>query len=233
MPRPKSRRRKPNKSFLLVCEGENTEPIYFEELRKALDLGANLVEVDVHPPSQTGHTDPKGLIAAALSAQDRRKKEAKKSPVLAEYNEVWAIFDTEGLGHPRNEQLGEAAETARANDISLAISRPSFEVWFLLHTKPSPPGCQDCKEAIKHTKKLCSKKTLAGYGKTKEETKKAVGWCLSEKRTALAAKHGHMQKLDYPIPQSTGSMVYLLVDALVAQCSDAQARISLGFDQQE
>jgi hypothetical protein len=48
-----------------------------------------------------------------------------------ELDQIWAVFDTEQAGtHP---DLMQAIQLAQENQVSLAISNPCCEYWFLLH----------------------------------------------------------------------------------------------------
>ena len=67
--------RQPRKVFLIICEGEETEPNYFNSLARDLRVNAQ-VEV-----SGVGN-DPKTLL---------RKAEGYKK--RGSYDEVWCIFD--------------------------------------------------------------------------------------------------------------------------------------------
>jgi hypothetical protein len=46
---------------------------------------------------------------------------------------VWAIYDSEEHRASSEEKWKEAIQTARDNNIYLAISNPCIELWFLLH----------------------------------------------------------------------------------------------------
>ena len=114
-----------------------------------------------------------------------------------------------------------------------AISKPSFEVWFLLHEKSTPPGCSRCEDAVKVLKTLHSE--LAQYDKDQKATLKCVSWTLTEGRLPLALKHGHAQPEDSfsstvpELPTATATTVHRLVQLLVAACDDGPALKQLGF----
>lgn len=109
--------------MLVLCEGQVTEPRYFEDLKA--DVATRLVDVDVSPEGAT----PKTLVERAVA---RRKEDAKNArrdgdPGLA-YDEIWCVFDVDE--HPF---IPDARQQARDNKIRLAVSNPSFELWVLLH----------------------------------------------------------------------------------------------------
>lgn len=75
------------KAVLIVCEGAQTEPCYFERLKQTLGLAAT---VDIVIDGNTGYTDPVGLVNAAQALIQKRKREAKGSTRLTEFEEVWS-----------------------------------------------------------------------------------------------------------------------------------------------
>lgn len=225
------RQRRPRpvrKAVLIVCEGRETEPSYFTQLNKTLGLDAT---VDVVVDGKTGYTDPIGLVEAALALRDKRKKEAKKSATLAEFEDVWVVFDVEHASNGRGPQVAPAAMRALAKQIQPAISLPSFEVWYLLHTRPTPPGLTCGDDAKPH---LTSVSGIT-YGKDRAGAQKIAAWAMS--RTAVALKHGERQDVfqgpnhspSAHVPSAVGTGVHRLVQSLVDMSSDAAGKQLLGF----
>lgn len=94
--------------FLIVCEGEKTEPNYFYGFRvykiiKVCGLGYNTVSL---------------------------VKEAMKLSQENDYDQVWCVFDRDSFSV---EQFNEAIELASNNNIKVAYSNEAFELWYLLH----------------------------------------------------------------------------------------------------
>lgn len=143
------------KAFLIVTEGEKTEPNYMDALRKRLQLNATDVKI-VHPPG----TDPVTLTKHAIALRDARKKSAEKSYTVLPYDEVWVIFDLEKEHDQRRELAKRAMRLEEAAGIQFAISDPCFEYWLLLHhdytTRPFP----ECDAVIK-----LLNKHMPGYSK--------------------------------------------------------------------
>lgn len=104
-PRPRPVR----KAVLIVCEGAQTEPCYFERLKKALGLAAT---VDVVIDGNTGYTDPIGLVTAAQTLIQKRKRDARRSTTLTEFEEVWVVFDVEHASNGRGPQIAPAVVSA-------------------------------------------------------------------------------------------------------------------------
>lgn len=95
---------------LVVCGSENTEVAYLKGLR---GLGANrAVDLRIVPRPKA----PAQVVAYAIGYAKGR-----------EFDEVWCVFDVDSF------DLTDAARTARAAGVRLAVSNPCFELWLLLH----------------------------------------------------------------------------------------------------
>jgi hypothetical protein len=110
---------------LIVCEGEATEPYYFESLWHHIRLST----VDVKVVGQGAEIW--GVIDAACRLRDDRKKEAADSVQIAAYDEVWCVVDTERRND--NPSWERGVNRANATGLRLAWSNPCFEYWLLLH----------------------------------------------------------------------------------------------------
>ena len=101
--------------YLIVCEGEKTEPNYFESLRKELPVGVLNIEIE-------------GTGRNTSSLVDYTIKIRGKS--IKNYDKVWAVFDKDSFP---NKNFNDAIAKAEANNINCAWSNEAFELWFLLH----------------------------------------------------------------------------------------------------
>jgi len=115
------KKRQPNKRILILCEGEKTEPYYFQGLKSDKytrnKLSALRIEI-----SDTKKNTAKELVIEAK--QFKKNAEREKNP----YDNIWVVFDKDGYSkHP------QAFDQANSNDIRIAFSSISFEFWFLLH----------------------------------------------------------------------------------------------------
>ncbi len=116
----------PRICILIVCEGAETEPVYFQELIKKYSL-QKTVEVEIIG-KECGNV-PKSVVNHAIKA--RKKRADSRSPINMPYEEVWCIMDVEA---PKpHTSLDEAVDKARANNLRVALSNPCFEYWYLLH----------------------------------------------------------------------------------------------------
>ncbi len=97
------------RSFLIVCEGEKTEPNYFKKFRArgwvpdVRGLGENTV----------------GLVKTALEFMAQ-----------GSYDQVWCVFDRDEFPA---ENFNAALELAARHGINVAYSNESFELWYVLH----------------------------------------------------------------------------------------------------
>jgi hypothetical protein len=133
-PRTESLRRRtetrtPRKTLVLFCEGERSEPDYFEALKREPQV-RELAAVDVRIDEDSAGSDPLTLVRAAICARERAQG------AEGEIDEFWCVFDVEWKTYRRNHPtLMEAVRLAHDNDIRLAISNPCFELWLVLHFK--------------------------------------------------------------------------------------------------
>ena len=99
----------------MVCEGEYTEPRYFEALRDHLRLNTLVVMA-------TKGADPRTLVNKAKEEARREVRNGEK------FDFVYCVFDRDS--HP---QFDAASKTAQDRGFKLARSWPCFEFWLLLH----------------------------------------------------------------------------------------------------
>ncbi|OCQ89375.1 abortive phage infection protein [Nostoc sp. MBR 210] len=97
------------KRFLIVCEGEKTEPNYFKSFRSP-----GLV-IAIH-----------GIGANPSRLVDEAKKLCKQD----EYDYTWCVFDRDSW--PKQD-FNNALQNARLQGIEVAYSNEAFELWYILH----------------------------------------------------------------------------------------------------
>jgi len=102
--------------FLIVCEGEKTEPNYFRKF----PINKDIVEIKVEGAGYV--TD--SLVAKAIELKEKAIQE--KRP----YNQVWCVFDKDS--NPSH-NFNRAIQLAKNNNIKIAYSNEAFELWYLLH----------------------------------------------------------------------------------------------------
>lgn len=110
------------KFILIVCEGEKTEPNYFNAFRKDLPKGVlenYAIEVD-----GTGRNTLSMVEEAIRIRNEREKGHGRK------YDQVWVVFDRDGFPP---QQFNEAIWKAEKEGLQNAWSNEAFEIWYLLH----------------------------------------------------------------------------------------------------
>jgi len=109
--------REPKQRFLIVCEGEKTEPYYFKGFRVPGD-----VVVDIHSGA--------GMHISVVREAITRRDEAQD-----EYDQVWCVFDRDkNRQNPHDsQQFNDALQLADTNNVRVAYTNDAFELWYFLH----------------------------------------------------------------------------------------------------
>ena len=170
--------RKARPLILIVCEGEITEPEYLKGFTNA--VRNPLVDIRIAPE----HGVPKTLVdTAKRHKKDAEKRGEREKDENLKFDEVWVVFDFDE--HPK---IPDSMQMARDNDIEVAMSNPSFELWLLLHFRDSP-GMKDRKVVLALLKKF-----IDGYDKHVNYADYADGYSQAVERSArldkLALKSG-------------------------------------------
>jgi hypothetical protein len=111
---------------LIACEGSVTEPGYFQAIRRHLHLPERAVTLlkDLGP-------SPKALVRGALKCRDRLMADDAFHPSAGDT--LWAVFDGDEHRQSDPHSWNETLKLAEREGVRLAISNPSFELWYLLH----------------------------------------------------------------------------------------------------
>lgn len=96
-------------TFLIVCEGTETEPKYFEKFRV---------------PSKVIQVEGTGMNTVSLVKEAIRLRED------GEYDQVWCVFDKDDFS---SDQFEQAIQLAHKNGMRVAYSNQAFELWYVLH----------------------------------------------------------------------------------------------------
>ena len=109
-------------NYLIICEGKQTEPNYFNGLKQEINKKyGNKVEVLI--PS----IDIKGTGMNTESLVKYTQKTVNHANKV--YGQVWVVFDKDDYSE---EQFDSAIKSC---DYNVAWSNPNFEVWLLAHFK--------------------------------------------------------------------------------------------------
>lgn len=103
--------------FLIVCEGERTEPNYFKELVK-----------DRYSEVRSEEIVGKGRSTCALVKRTEEIKEVIERQRQLRFDRVWVVFDKDDFN-----DFNEAIALAEKKGYKAAWSNEAFELWYLLH----------------------------------------------------------------------------------------------------
>ena len=95
--------------ILIVCEGERTEPNYFDQFE--------VTNITI---------DPRGIGDNTIRLVKYAINESKRN----DYDQVWCVFDKDSF--PKD-NFNNAVQLAQNNDFGIAYSNESFELWYILH----------------------------------------------------------------------------------------------------
>jgi len=118
-------------NFIIFCEDEVSEPIYFKYFETSL--------IKVNPiKNQKSKTD--NVLKAICHCKDHELMECKDGSfyLQSENTQIWCVFDRDFedtapkilLG---NTSFDESIKTALSNGFKVAWSNDAFELWVLLH----------------------------------------------------------------------------------------------------
>jgi len=110
--------------FLIVCEGEKTEPNYFESLKN--DLPKGVLNVYDFKIVGTGNNTV-SLVNKAMKLREKWQEETNRT-----VDKLWIVFDKDSFS---DQTFNSAIQTCMAYkpDIDCAWTNEAFELWYLLH----------------------------------------------------------------------------------------------------
>lgn len=205
------KRKQLKESIYIVCEGTNTERIYFEEIAQQPDV-FDKYAIKVYPSEED-------QIEAAKKAGESIKTDALNLVKLAKqeiknYDEVWAVFDKDG--YTKHEQAFLEAEK---HGVNLAFSSIAFEHWILLHYEQHQTAFSKSQNVIDYLQQAgyftgySKKADISIYSKLKNLTKIAIensAWLRMEMAQTLANCNKKIYELN----------PYTTADKLVAKLLD-------------
>ena len=203
--------------FLIVCEGEKTEPNYFRSFPKK--VGKFIYDIEF----EGGGISTIKIVEEAIELRDRSKQK---------YDRVWAVFDRDSF---KASSFNSAILKAKANHISCAWSNEAFELWYLLHfhNRITSMSRDQYKKAIEQAinDKLVSKEKPFRYKKNDTEmyallNKKGNQASAINRARELAESIDGEQFANYN-PQT---MVFKLVEELNGQSTELNAEIMQKYE---
>lgn len=125
-------------TFLILCEGEQTEVNYFNQFRLS---SASVKSVGV------GRSSYKLLLKALQIIKNGK-----------EHDQYWLVFDRDEETNSVK-QIKDSFLQAKKENVKIALSNPCFELWYALHYKKYN-NAVNAKDLIK-----LLKKEMKGYNK--------------------------------------------------------------------
>ena len=203
--------------ILIVCEGKETEPNYFNSFPK-MD--------NVSVVTAGGKGCPSQVVKKALELRDK----AKQSP----YDAVWAVFDKDNFT-----DFKTAIDTAHKEKIGCAWSNEAFELWFVYHFEKLTTFTHrnDYGSKIEaHVKQGAKKQKLSqyqkfSYQKNDENVRRTLLDCGGNEENAIkwAEKQAQEQVKSHDKDwdkHNPCTMVYLLVKQLLGKDEAFNRKIS-------
>ncbi len=189
-------------TILIVCEGENTEPSYFNQFK--------LTSATVKPVGEGYNT---------ISLVNRAYQLSQES----QYDQVWCVFDKDDFD---DNDFNNAIQIGKANNFGIAYSNQAFEYWLILHFNNHQGGGMHRKDYDKKINSLLKPFKVTYDGKKSKlitedffELLEGVDNKTNEKRVDLAIKraernyrkHSHAN----PAKEESTTTVFKLVQELL------------------
>jgi hypothetical protein len=198
------------KLFLLAYEGNETEPAYFEALKKDYRFNGEILEiVSLKRDKNDTKSAPKYVFETLKSIKDENN--------LGTKDELWMIIDQD-----RNRTNIEKYSTKCKSEpnFHFALSNPCFEFWLLLHLKDITAFSEEELKLIFENRKVSNNKTYLkkllsnilpdGYNEANLRPERF----LPQLEMAIKqAKSRAIEGEDYPI--NLGSDIYKLIEKVI------------------
>lgn len=165
-------------NYLIICEGEQTEPNYFNGLKRKINEKFRN-NVDVLIPN----IDIKGKGRNTKSLVKYTEQKINQATKI--YGQVWVVFDKDDFS---NNQFDMAIKECKLNGYNYAWSNPNFELWLLSHFKKIDRHISK-DDVIKELDQEFKKNGLGNYDKTDDK--------IFEKVTNDGKLHTAIQNCEY------------------------------------
>ena len=172
------RKRKPNPTIVIICEGKDTETTYFENFNsKYTKVDVRIIDKSSKGKDKIRATDPESLVKKSIEILSKDYDINEKDG-----DRVWCIFDVDINYNNNNAIQSKISEINKAKILSnkkhirFGISNPCFELWYLLHfeyTTANLKDYNDVKQRLdKHIKNYDKNKNV--YDEIKPYLKDAI-----------------------------------------------------------
>lgn len=194
-------------SFLIVTEGERTEPLYFRGIQKLIQdkIGGmvNVVEVPV--------IDIHGEGCSTGKLIEKTEEIVSKANIM--YQNIWIVFDKDDF-----EDFDQAIEDGKKRGYKVAWSNQSFEYWLYLHFNYSDSALH--RDSWNDKLDEIFKKYQLGNGKYQKNYEDIYTMVNSYDGVNTAIRSAKRRMADFdeekvkPSVYNPGTTVYKLVEAL-------------------
>ena len=109
--------------YLIVCEGEKTEPNYFHSLKNDLPRGVlNVCDFNI---------SGKGYNTVSLVNDAMKLRDAWEAQINRTVDKLWIVFDKDSFS---DQSFNAAIQTClTTSNVDCAWTNEAFELWYLLH----------------------------------------------------------------------------------------------------
>ena len=192
--------------FLIFCEGEVTEKIYFESFPVTTET-----KIEVFGKGKSRMA----LVDDLIKYLDKNRK-LKGQENFDEDEQIWCVFDMDFDKNTKKiyEDFDNAIRKANSRNIKVAYSNDSFELWFVLHHRPIISELRRKEYYIILSEILGY--NYERYGKSKKKAEKLYGTFFATQKNAInSSKKLYMGKKSLPPhKQNPCTKVYELVNEL-------------------
>lgn len=209
--------------ILIVCEGERTEPRYFDSFKKKHN-GLFVLDMDVL-----------GLGANTLSVVNKAiELKMKAESVGIPYDSVWAVFDRDSFSGAK---FNAAVQKAESNGVNAAWSNEAFELWYLyhFHNRVTAMSRDEYKKAISdavNSSPAYKLKRKYVYEKNASDTYAIVNRYGSEENALRWAEAGAERFSGIPSARCNPcTMVYKLVRQIEGKDSELNAMLAAKIEE--
>lgn len=198
------------KLFLLAYEGNETEPTYFEALKKNYRFNKDRIEiVSLRRDTEDTKSAPKYVFENLEKIKDEYD--------LGSNDELWMIIDRDRNGKNIEKYSAKCKSTS---NFYFALSNPCFEFWLLLHLKDTTGFTADELSLIFENRKVGRKKTYLkkllsnilpdGYNEANLQPERFLN---NIEDAIFRAKNMSIDGEDYP--KTLGTDVYKLIEKVI------------------
>lgn len=192
--------RREREYILIVCEGKNTEPSYFNQFK--------LTTATIKSVGEGYNT---------LTLVERAKQLSKED----DYDQVWCVFDKDDFP---NEHFNNAIFKAEGMGFKVAYSNQAFEYWLILHFEDHQGGAMHRSQYISKLNSYLKTFKIVYDQNTKEVTtdffevlqSKVKQGNISRQDLAIKRAKRNLKNFDNsnPAKAESSTKVYLLVEEI-------------------